>query len=358
MKKEQFDKEFEYQEITKENSAGSWKPEGYYIEAYKGSESEIKIPKKVDGVKIIEINSLGNNTTLHSIQIPKSVIYTAKSFDGCSGLRDGNGNLVIGGKLLNVDETATKIIVSEGVTEIDKDAVRAETFTPNETIEEVVLPEGLEKINGGAFGYCKNLKRVHFPESLKEIGYNAFYNCESLEEVSLPEGLKKIGSYAFSGCKALHKISVSEGTVIEKGAFQECAVRDDGFTVVNGIMFNADLNKTAKSLVVPDDVKSISCYACFGPGRVVDEVILTTQVDSIEEDAFTVSGIECFKLIDKASGKPVFETEMFSINNGDIQLDYDRMQSLAKMLNLISNKKYKGLKKFGAVNIGNITLDD
>ena len=52
------------------------------------------------------------------------------------------------------------------------------------TIDELVLHEGLIEINEGAFYNCKKLKSVNLPKTLNKIGSMAFYNCTSLNDVN------------------------------------------------------------------------------------------------------------------------------------------------------------------------------
>ena len=51
----------------------------------------------------------------------------------------------------------------------------------------------------------------------------AFFKCDSLEEVILPDGLKYIGDSAFLKCRQLQYIRIPESVhTIEKWAFHGC----------------------------------------------------------------------------------------------------------------------------------------
>lgn len=87
-------------------------------------------------------------------------------------------------------------------------------------IQEVTIPEGIEKIGPWAFYRCSSLKKISLPHTLEEIEYGAFYGCTSLTEIELPEGLKIIGGILFIGCKALTKVKIpSSVEKIGKSAF-------------------------------------------------------------------------------------------------------------------------------------------
>ena len=68
------------------------------------------------------------------------------------------------------------------------------------TLEQVVFPDGLERIGSEAFSRCESLNNVVLPDSLTEIGDYAFSNCTSLDTVTLPKGDCWISETAFHGC--------------------------------------------------------------------------------------------------------------------------------------------------------------
>lgn len=72
-------------------------------------------------------------------------------------------------------------------------------------IEKVILPEGVERIESGAFANCNRLKKINFPETLNVIKDRAFLNCNLLTKVILPETLTELGDFAFysTGIKQL-----------------------------------------------------------------------------------------------------------------------------------------------------------
>ena len=73
-------------------------------------------------------------------------------------------------------------------------------FVFNDYIKTVILPEGLEVINGRAFDTCLSLGEISLPASMQRIGVQAFIGCTSLRLVTLPPKVK-IENNAFDLCK-------------------------------------------------------------------------------------------------------------------------------------------------------------
>lgn len=160
------------------------------------------------------------------------------------------------------------------------------TFYHNHFVREVVIPDTVEALCGGAFSHCFLLKNVEIPESVIYIDYSVFSNCYSLEEIKLPSGvigiagstfmdchrLKKInleniryiGSYAFM-CTALEEITIPENVeYIGKLAFCDCWYLkkvnfNDKLVCIDDEAFKDC--KRLVSLEFPDSLKEIRDYA-------------------------------------------------------------------------------------------------
>lgn len=100
-----------------------------------------------------------------------------------------------------------------------------------ESVEKIVLEEGVTTI--GAFAFCDltDLTVVSLPSTLLTIDACAFQYCTALESVKLPEKLQGIGDYAFNGCYGLIGTLTIPASValVGDGAFMGC----DGLTGVN-----------------------------------------------------------------------------------------------------------------------------
>lgn len=90
--------------------------------------------------------------------------------------------------------------------------VREGAFLACDTIETVVLSEGVEIVGESAFEGCEAIKTVLLPDSVTTIGSKAFYGCTSLESIDVPGSVKKIEDYAFAKCESLCNVTLRDGT--------------------------------------------------------------------------------------------------------------------------------------------------
>lgn len=78
-------------------------------------------------------------------------------------------------------ESATSVVVEDGVTSIGKNA-----FFNFSKLESIKIPDSLESIGDSAFVKCESLAEISIPDSVKEIGASAFMCCTSFKSVTLP----------------------------------------------------------------------------------------------------------------------------------------------------------------------------
>lgn len=70
-------------------------------------------------------------------------------------------------------------------------------------VTDLIIPEGVTKINNSAFSQCKGLRSVKIPDSVAIIGDSAFSACKYLTTVEFGAGVQQIGSNAFASCTLL-----------------------------------------------------------------------------------------------------------------------------------------------------------
>ncbi|WP_294531729.1 leucine-rich repeat protein [uncultured Bacteroides sp.] len=219
------------------------------------------------------------------------------------------------------------------------------------TLQHLVLPDKLVKINGSAFSQCTNLTgSLLIPEGVKEIGPSAFNECSALTgtlrlpstlekiegsafnecsftcELLLPSSLTYIGDYAFSGCENIYgelhfpdKLSY-----LGSSAFQYCssltgsiiipqtlnAIKEHTFTSCTGLNGTLQLHdgitqiersafsdcKFRGELILPKDLTVIESHAFLG-NQFSGTLQLPPKLEVIKDYAFSgnprLSGILC-----------------------------------------------------------------
>lgn len=88
-----------------------------------------------------------------------------------------------GQTLVKIDRDLVKVEVKPGTKVIAPYAVMADKECHNEyQLEEIILPESLERIEDSAFG-PNHLRKLELPENLHFVGTGAFWGCFRLEEL-------------------------------------------------------------------------------------------------------------------------------------------------------------------------------
>lgn len=107
------------------------------------------------------------------------------------------------------DSTVRAVVLPETVKELQK------LFANNNCLE-IVICEGAQAIEDGAFVGCTNLHMVVLGRSLKSIGTSAFGGCSALKELHISETMETIdgGWSVFWGCNSL-TIYGKKGSYIE-----------------------------------------------------------------------------------------------------------------------------------------------
>lgn len=95
----------------------------------------------------------------------------------------------------------------------------------NSSVETVIIPESVSRIEDNCFKGCKKLKTVVMPEGLEYVGEHAFDGCESLSSIDLSPGVTHIGSGCFANCTSLTSFNLpSYLEIIEEDTFRNSAL--------------------------------------------------------------------------------------------------------------------------------------
>lgn len=134
--------------------------DGAVITGYKGKAQAVIVPRKLEGSKVTRIATgafNGDNCAkVTSVDWPAGVIFEENSVAGLKGCADKNGFLIFGGTL-------------------------CEYFGKEKKVK---IPQGVLRVNDGAFDGNAKLTTVQIPRAVEEIGDRAFANCAKLKSMT------------------------------------------------------------------------------------------------------------------------------------------------------------------------------
>ncbi len=157
----------------------------------------------------------------------------------------------------------------------------------NETIERVVLPDGLKRIGNGAFARCEHLHEVRIPESLESIGADAFH-AAAVRSVYLPAGLARVGMCALMAMSDAHGFDSTLEEVVVHPDNPRFYTRDQLLIerIDGGERLICHFGK-ASQVRVPESVTEIGPYAFLGCED-VDLLELHDNIKRIHCSAFVL----------------------------------------------------------------------
>lgn len=93
-----------------------------------------------------------------------------------------------------------------------------------DSLEEVIIPEGVEHIGMFAFNDCTSLKTILIPDSVVHMDEvnGAFYGCSSLSLFKIGSGITSLGN-VFGKCSSLTSVVVPENVTELSATFQDCS---------------------------------------------------------------------------------------------------------------------------------------
>lgn len=233
--------EFEYVDGTEKGTV--------IITGYKGESKDIKIPSKLRGKSVTQIDTLAfENSDITSIEIGDKVTYIGMSaFRGCKSLK----TVTLGKALLNIDEGS---------------------FNDCTSLEEITLPKSLEKLGGSIFAGCTSLKKVELEDGgnfvikdgvLLSSDMKTLYSAlpyANLGDYTCPSEVETVNSLAFYNCTTLTSFTFSNNIKsIPQGMFVLCTgLKElhlpDSVTQIGSVIIT---KSGVKTVTIPESVKVI-----------------------------------------------------------------------------------------------------
>ena len=272
-------------------------------------------------VKEIWANAFAYNKTLETVIMKEGVeIIGDSAFANCS-------------KLVTVD-------FPESITNIGGDL-----FFQCGSLEKMEIPSKVVSLYG-TFGDCHKLREVTFRgNNINTIGTNTFGNCEVLDNLVIPEYVENINGTAFNNCKKLNNITVKSANFIYE----------------DGMLMNSNKNKLIflsskyysdkAEMTIPEGMLELNVYMNFNNIRVLK---LPSSLKKINcenfpkniENVIIDSNNTAFKVI----GKCIYTTD-----NEKLVWCYSKEETIT----LINDVKIIGKQAFeAAINAKNITIPD
>lgn len=159
-------------------------------------------------------------------------------------------------------QSIQKVIIEEGVTSIGNWA-----FEKCTGLTSVTIPNSVTKIGDAAFYDCASLTSLDIPASVNEIGEGAFYGCSELTSMVIPDSVKVISPVLFSNCTGLTSVTLPKDlTEIGNEAFVYCSSLDSvaipsSVTVIGDAAFVFCSSLT--SINIPNSVTYIGYEAFY-----------------------------------------------------------------------------------------------
>ncbi len=221
-------------------------------ETYQG---ELIIPQHLDGYEVgyIENAAFQNAKGITSVTIPATVTDIGNCvFFGCENIQK-----------FTVEAGNPYLSVTDDVLLADNGQYLV-AYPPAKTGETYTIPDSVNELAPGCFGFSKNLKEISIPQKVNFVDEWAFAYSSALEKVSVSS--PEIDEYAFAYCNQLHEVALNSGVEeIQGAAFGSCSALTEitlpeTLTYVGQLAFSGT---GMMSVTIPPTVSELD-YGCFG----------------------------------------------------------------------------------------------
>lgn len=264
---------------------------------------------------------------------------------------------IVGNKAVIFWETANlKVIggeVAEGlvsadsitkVTVIDKKIIADQAYYKKDFEEQVEIVPGIEEI--GEFAFARSsIEELIIPDGVIRIDYAAFYHCDTLKEVQLPETLIKVEPKAFEHTLWVKNFMeenepylISGGVLVAyHGKESEIKVPEGVRVIASGVFSGHD---ELEKVTLPSTLEYIGEESFYGCSSLQDAE-LPDGLKKIEDRAFR----GCVNLKEITIPPTVQEIGLFAFENADVTyLGEKPAFTYENTATRLSNSGYRGVE--------------
>ena len=277
------------------------------VEKISGSVTAPKLKNFVLPETLVNLHLSIAPTLIEKLYIPSKVtsitpsVYTHITADRVTVAKKNSTFKIVNGSFINVvDKKLLKL--AKDTTEIPADGsveiIGYSALRGRPDIKSIVIPEGIKRIDGFAFGEDTELESITLPNSLNELDTYAFADTK-IKEITIPKAIKSIAPSIFSDCNELRKVTVApenetyvsiDNCIIEKATKKlvYCAVgasvpADGSVTTIGNSAFR---NMAGGTIHIPACVTLMEDEAFFSTSDVK-----SATVDPENENYVSIDGI-------------------------------------------------------------------
>ena len=200
-----------------------------YSDAFHGCTAlkKIELP---NSVQTIDDMVFRDCAALESVKLPKQLrTLEYGAFMHCFNLKEvtlpDNADYfkIVGKCLVDMPHKSAKLVWDGGTIPNDGSILYVFEFLycGDESLNEIMIPEGVTGIETAAFRECHNLKKVTLPNTLTEIANAVFEEC-GITEITVPDSVKSIFTNAFHASE-IEKAYLGAGlTKTLEETFKDC----------------------------------------------------------------------------------------------------------------------------------------
>ena len=208
-------------------------------------------------------------------------------------------------------------------------------FADMSNLKSINIPNNVKKINASALRNAKALKTITISSSVTEIGYCAFQDCTGITTMNIPTNVSKIDEFAFSGCNFTTVKFADNCKITEFGGFRDMS-NLKSINIPNNVKKLAAYalrnDKALKTITIPASVVEID-YCAFQNCTGLSTITIPRRVEKIDEYAF--SGCE-FNTIKFENDCMITEFPIF------YDMNTLRVINIPRSVSSINNSNFRG----------------